>query len=117
MCGKLLLYLFAHLKSANTKNVADPANLLERKAAISFFLPDGYVHAVYDNNGKLIRTAERYKNISLPAVVRHAVAKRYPNWGITKDVYQVKYEDEKGARTIYKLSLQNENKLLKTKTD
>ena len=126
---------YKYLRSANTKNVANPANLLERKPAafdiknsefydddydtytVSFFLPDGYVLAVYDANGKLLRTAERYKNIALPREVRSAVVSRYPNWKITSDLYQVKYEDDSGARTIYKLTLQNGSKRLKTKVN
>jgi hypothetical protein len=126
---------YKYLKSANTKSVADPANLLERKAAaydikkseyydddydtysIRFYLPDGYVLAVYDKDGKLLRTAERYKDISLPVAVRNTIADRYPKWTITRDVYQLKYEDAQGARMVYKLVLQNGSKQIKVKTD
>ncbi|HVW60654.1 MAG TPA: hypothetical protein VHC48_11475 [Puia sp.] len=51
---------------------------------ITFYLPQGYVLAVYDADGKLIRTAERFKTIALPTAVRMAVATRYPNWSISK---------------------------------
>ena len=126
---------YKYLKSANTKNVADPANLLERKAAafdvrnsefyeddyerysIQFILPDGFVLAVYDQDGKLLRTAERYKNISLPPAVRNAVANRYPKWTISSDTYLVNYEDKEGARMVYKMMLENGNKRLKVKAN
>jgi hypothetical protein len=126
---------YKYLRSVDSKDVAQPVKLLERKAAaydvknseyyedeydtyfITFYLPDGYVLAVYDQDGKLIRTAERFKDITLPVAVRNAVGKRYPNWVISKDVYLVKYEDDSGAKKDYKLVLENGNKRLRVKTN
>lgn len=126
---------YKYLRAANTKNAPTPVNLLERKAAafdvtkseyydddydtysITFFLPEGYVLGVYDQDGKLLRTAEKFKNITLPAAVRDAVATRYPKWGISRDLYLVTYKDEGGARMVYKLVLENGKKRLKVKTN
>lgn len=126
---------YKYLKAADTKAAPTPVNLLERKAAafdvknseyyedeydtynIVFYLPEGYVLGVYDQDGKLLRTAERYKNISLPNAVRSAVASRYPNWTISRDTYLVKYEDATGANMVYKLLLENGNKRLRVKTN
>lgn len=126
---------YKYLKAADTKNAPTPVNLLERKTAaydvrnseyynddydtysITFYLPEGYVLGVYDQDGKLLRTAERFKDISLPATVRTAVAKRYPNWGISRDLYVVNYKDESGAKMIYKMVLENGRKRLKVKTN
>lgn len=126
---------YKYLRSTNNKDAAPPVKLLEHKAAsfdvksseyyeddndmyyITFYLPEGYVLAVYDQEGKLLRTAEKFKNISLPSSVRDAVAKRFPNWAISKDIYIVKYGEEAGAKMQYKLLLENGSKRMRVKTD
>jgi hypothetical protein len=126
---------YKYLRSSDAKNAPTPVNLLERKAAaydvrnsdfyedeydtysITFYLPEGYVLGVYDKDGKLLSTAEKFKNITVPVPVRNAVATRYPNWSITRDVYRVNYEDETGAKMVYKLLLENGKKRLKVKTN
>src|SRR5690606_8401488 len=102
---------YKYLRSVDNKDVAQPVKLLEHKAAaydiknsdlyeddyntyyITFYLPQGYILATYDSSGKIIPTAERFKNIAIPATVKNAVAERYPKWAISKDVYQVKYQE------------------------
>lgn len=64
---------------------------------IIFYLPDGYVLATYDANGKILQTAECFKNTALPKAVRNAVTTRYPNWAITQDTYLVKYDPDSGC--------------------
>jgi hypothetical protein len=126
---------YKYLTSVYSKTSAQPAKLLELRTAafnvknseyyeddydnyvISFYIPEGSILAAYDRDGNLLRTIEKFKNISIPAAVREAVAKRFPNWVITKDVYLVNYEDSKGSRKVYKLLLENGNKRLRTKTD
>ena len=125
---------YKYLKAVNNNEAAEPVKLLERRAAafdiknseyyndeydsydITFYLPEGYVLAVYDQSGKLLRTAERYKNTAIPLSVRKAIAQRYPNWGITKDVYKVQFEDAGTTKFEYKLILQNGDKRLRVKT-
>ena len=125
---------YKYLKAVNNSEAAEPVKILERRAAafdiknseyyndeydsydITFYLPDGYVLAVYDQEGKLLRTAERFKNTAIPLSVRKAVATRYPNWGITKDVYKVQYEESGSTKFEYKLTLQNGDKRLRVKT-
>lgn len=129
----VLARTYKYLSSVNNKETAQPVKLLERKAAvydvknsdyyeddydtyyISFYLPQGYVLAEYDASGKIIRTAEKFKNITLPQAVRDAVASRYPNWAISKDTYLVSYQDASGARKDYKLVLENGSKRLRVK--
>lgn len=126
---------YKYLRSIDNKDAAQPVKLLERVAAaydvkssdyyeeengayfISFSLPQGYILAYYDESGKLIRTAERFKNVALPSVVRTAVGTRYPNWTISNDIFLVKYEDASGARKVYKMLLRNGSKRLRIKTN
>lgn len=81
------------------------------------YLPQGYILATYDSSGKLLRTAERFKDVSLPGGVRTAVASRFPNWTISNDVYKVPYEEASGAKMAYQLVLKNGSKRVKVKVD
>lgn len=126
---------YKYLRAVDNREAAKPVKLLEKTAAeydiknaefyndendtyyISFYLPEGYLLAVYDQDGTLLRTAERYKNVLLPAAVTRAVADRYPKWSISKDIYLVNYREETGAKKEYKLVLENGNKRLRVKLD
>jgi hypothetical protein len=46
---------------------------------VSFYIPEGKILAAYDKDGRLLRTAERYKDVAVPKKVREAVAKKYGN--------------------------------------
>jgi hypothetical protein len=126
---------YKYIKSIGDTNAAQPVNMLQRRAAsfdvkrsefyedeydnyfISFLIPDGEILAVYDQNGKIIRTAERYKNIALPKEVRTAVTTRFPGWSIPKDIYLVTYSTENGGNKVYKIVLENGDKRLRVKTN
>ena len=128
---------YKYLKTVGGKEVAIPVERLQRAAAtyditkseyyeedydtyfISFKLPDGELLAAYDQKGKLMHTAERYKNIQLPSAVTRAVVEKYPKWAISKDVYLVKYFDDKGgsAVTKYKLILLNGTKRIRVQVN
>lgn len=123
---------YKYLDAVDYKNAPQPVKLLQRQAAtynvkdsefydddydnyyISFYIPNGKILAAYDRNGKLLRTAEKYKNVQLPATITSAVATRFPQWTISKDVYLVSFYDAKGASNKrYKLLLENGDKRLK----
>lgn len=125
---------YKYLSSTNSKEVVSiPVKTLEEMVAnfdlknsdfyqdeydeyiISFYIPDGKVLAAYDKEGKLLRTAERYKDVNLPGAIKEAVAIRFPGWTITKDIYLVTYYDKSGANKRYKLKLENGNKNIRVK--
>ena len=126
---------FKYLNATNSKTTAIPVKMLERAVAsydvteadfyqddfdyysVSFFIPDGKIVAEYDGDGKIIRTIEKFKNISVPNDVKTAVLKRFPNWTITKDVYRVTYTEDNGANKVYKLTLKNGEKRMRVKID
>lgn len=126
---------YKYLDKVDSKEVAVPVELLERKVAtfnlqnadfyqddydlyyVSFYIPEGKILAAYDKQGNVIRTAERFKDIELPAQVVKAVKKRFPNWAITQDVYIVNYHEKKGAKKSYKLKLKNGEKVIRVKMD
>jgi hypothetical protein len=84
---------------------------------ISFYIPEGEILAAYDKDGKLLRTAEKYKNVKLPLPVAATVAQKYPGWGIAKDVYLVSYYESRGISKVFKLILENGNKRMRIKTN
>ena len=132
---KVVAVRYKYLMSVDNKDAAQPVKLLERQAAtfdvksseyyqddydnyfISFFIPEGQILAAYDKDGKLLHTAEKYKNVALPAVVRQSVTTRFPGWVIAKDFYVVSYEEAKGSRKVYKILLENGDKRIKVKTN
>lgn len=132
---RVLAVNYKYLKAVNNKEVAAPVKQLERKAAIfdlkdanfyedeydnyfvSFFIPEGEILAAYDKNGKLLRTAEKFKNVALPIAVSQSVAKKYPNWHISKDVYLVNFHETNRVTKKYKLLLENGTKRIRVKTN
>ncbi|KGL63629.1 hypothetical protein [Polaribacter sp. Hel1_85] len=81
-------------------------------------IPKGYAIAAYNEKGELIRTIERYKKVRLPLVVSQALAKRFPNWVVDKDIYKVSYSEPKWeSKKTYKLKLTNGKKTIRVKTD
>ena len=127
---------YKYLNDANTQEEASvPVEMLRRKVAsynvddsgfyqdeydlykVGFFIPEGKILAAYDKDGKLIRTAEKFKNISLPTAVKKSVLDRFPGWTITKDIYLVNYHDAKGVSKKYKLKLENGDETVRVKVD
>ena len=126
---------YKYLSAVDHKDLAQPVKLLERRAAaydikntdiyeedydtyfVSFYLPEGQILASYDKNGRLLTTAEKYKDITLPISVRTAIVNRFPNWALTKDIYQVDYYEGKRVSKVYKVILENGDKRMRVKVD
>jgi len=127
---------YKYLNAINPEVAAQPVSMLEHYAAaydikgaefyedeydtyvVSFFIPDGKILAAYDKDGKLLRTAEKFKEVAVPNNVRLAVAKRFPNWTIANDVYLVRYREANDGRVtkqLYKLVLQNGEQRMRVK--
>ena len=71
--------------------------------------------SLYDEDGNVLKTVERFKNVQLPESIRRAVKKRFPKWEIVKDVYEVKYTAATGAKKVYKMKLKNGNETIRIK--
>ncbi|MBT8282672.1 MAG: nicotinate-nucleotide adenylyltransferase [Muriicola sp.] len=126
---------FKYLNAADSRAAAVPVKMLERMVAsydvteaefyredfdfytVSFYIPDGKIVAEYDANGKIVRTIEKFKDVSLPDGVKTALLDRFPNWEVSKDVYRVTYSEQKGAKKVYKLLLVNGDKKMRVKVD
>lgn len=127
---------YKYLNKVGLENASIPVALLEQKVAsydiknsdfyndeydsyvVSFYIPEGSILAAYDKEGKILRTAERFKDVALPKEVYTKVAKQYPNWIFDKDLYLVNYYDSSGNITKkYKITLVNGDKKIKVKCD
>ncbi len=126
---------YKYLNATDSKEVAIPVKMLERKVAaydvqdaefysddfdfytVSFIIPEGKIVAAYNGEGEIMRTIERFEDVKLPTAVRNAVAERFPNWIIVNDVYKVTYTENKGANMTYKLKLKNGDKTMRVKID
>ncbi|MET6989696.1 nicotinate-nucleotide adenylyltransferase [Sediminicola arcticus] len=126
---------YKYLNAITNEEEALPVQMLERKAAaynikeselysdeyefytVSFFIPNGKIVAVYNADGQIIRTIEKFKDIKLPETVAKAVVDRFPKWEVDSDVYRVSYTDEKGSNKTYKLKLKNGDERMKVKID
>ena len=126
---------YKYLKSVTDTNAAEPVKLLQRRAAtfdvksaefyeddaegyfVSFFIPAGQILAFYDQDGKMVRTAEKFKNVVVPKAVRETVNQRFPRWTIAEDVYVVNFVGSENDSKVYKLLLENGNKRIRVKTN
>ena len=126
---------YKYLSAVDHKDLAQPVKILERRAAaydikstdyyeedydtyfVSFYLPEGTILASYDKNGKLLSTAEKYNDISLPIAVRTAILDRFTNWTVTKDVYRVDYHEARNVNKVYKVLLENGDKRMRVNID
>ncbi len=125
---------YKYLQNVKTTKAASiPVKELERKVAefdvkesgyykdeydlyeVNFYIPEGTILAAYDRDGKILRTIERFNDVDLPKAVQIAVAERFPEWTITKDVYLVDYREKWGVDKRYKLKRENGDKVLRVK--
>ncbi|WNH12512.1 nicotinate-nucleotide adenylyltransferase [Thalassobellus suaedae] len=125
-----------YLNAVNADNAAECVKILEEKVVnynreltplynevydtykVSFYIPEGKIIAVYNTDGKIIRTIEKYNNVRLPLIVMQAIAKRFPNWGIISDAYHINYHCEKDTvKQEYKIKIKNENEIITVKTN
>jgi len=126
---------YKYLSDVGSSEAAIPVKILQREVAnfdlknssyyedeeldysVYFEIPEGKILAVYDREGEIIRTSERFKDIHLPLSVSNAVVVAYPGWKIASDIYLVTYQRNKGVKKVYKLLLEKDNKYKRVKTD
>lgn len=124
---------YRYLDQVDNKSAALPVRQLEKEAAdfdirsediyqddysnytVSFYIPDGKLVAVYNHEGKIIRTIEKFKNLDVPRAVVRSIKNEYPDWTMVSDVYKVTYNETEGAKKRFKIKLQKGNKFINVK--
>jgi len=124
-----VLFNFKYLNAIGHRNAAVPVKLLTKKAAsfdleysncikvdyeeqeyyVQFKIPKGEIIVVYDKGGEIVRTTEKFKDISLPLAVSNAIVDNYPGWKISSDIYQVAYVKDGELNKTYKLFIEKNN--------
>lgn len=126
---------YKYLDAVGASEAAVPVKILEKKAAsfdlknsefyvdedtdyyVFFSIPQGKILAVYDGEGEIVRTTERFKDIQLPLSVSNAIVGKYPGWKIYGDIYLVTYNRKGRLNKTYKLFLEKDGKRKRVKTD
>lgn len=125
---------YKYLDAVSGEDIAQPVDMLQKEVAlydlksselysdeydeyyVTFYIPEGRILAAYDEDGKLTRTIEKFKNVKLPNNVEKSILERFPEWTIANDVYKVSYHNDRGVtRQLYKVTLENGDKTIKVK--
>jgi len=80
-------------------------------STITMEIQRGVLMAQYDENQKLIRVDEKYKNVRLPDAVVHSVQKDLPGWLITDGTYFYSQKDGVVTKKQYRLKVEKEDKM------
>lgn len=69
----------------------------------------GYIVAYYNNEGKILSTNERYRDIKIPKkMVRHILSE-YPDSKFLKMVHTVHFKENNDVKKIYRIRILNDN--------
>ncbi len=74
---------------------------------------NGQLAATYDENGKLTRVVENYKNVRLPSQVIYSIYKMYPKWRIINDKYLYSQEEGDIVKKQYNIKIKKDNEVKK----
>ena len=74
---------------------------------------NGSLAATYNENGKLTRVVENYKNVQLPSKVIYSIYKEFPGWQIINDKFLYTQEDGDIIKKQYQLKIKKNNEVRK----
>ncbi|MFV5688412.1 hypothetical protein [Flavobacterium sp. ZT3R25] len=74
---------------------------------------NGSLNATYNENGKLIRVVENYKNVRLPNSVIYSVYKAFPGWQIVNDKYLYSQKEGDVIKKEYNLRIKKDKDVRK----
>ncbi len=105
--GAISEKVFTMEKKASRYNIKESPffNNHEETFEIRFSKKNGRITAIYDRNGKIQSTIERYKDLKLPPAVRNSVYKAYTGWTMVGNAYLVSYHSKLGVKKVYKVRM------------
>lgn len=74
---------------------------------------NGSLSATYNENGKLTRVVENYKNVRLPSSVIYSVYKAFPEWKIVNDKYLYSQKEGDVIKKEYNLRIKKDKEVRK----
>ena len=84
---------------------------------VVFKVPNGSIIVTYNNDGEILSSLERFKNIKLPEPVRVSIFKKYPNWSLISNSYLVSYNKDENVKKEYKVQIGKDNLKKQIKVD
>lgn len=76
-------------------------------------IKNGSLAATYNENGKLIRVVENYKNVVLPSEVIYSIYKNFPDWMIVNDKFLYTQTDGDIVKKQYNVKIKKNNDVRK----
>ena len=81
-----------------------------RKSFTTIFKSNkGVAEVTYDNEGRVIAVEKRLKNVTLPTQIQKIVYKRYDDWTIVQNKYNVSYKQGSEVEKSYVITIQKGN--------
>ncbi|TVZ28606.1 hypothetical protein JM83_3741 [Gillisia sp. Hel_I_86] len=77
---------------------------------VTFKSSKGYLEASYDDDGTLLKTNQRFKDIVLPLKVRRALYKNHTGWTMVQNKYLASGNGDRIDKEVYKIKIENGNK-------
>lgn len=70
----------------------------------------GYLKANFDEEGTLLGTSQKFKNIALPLGVAQELVTKHKGWTMKNNLYQASGKGDALDKEIYRITLKNGNK-------
>lgn len=74
---------------------------------------NGSLTATYNENGKLVRVVESFKNVKLPSDVIYSIYRTYPGYSIVNDSFLYSQEDGDIIKKQYNIKIKKDNEVVK----
>lgn len=82
---------------------------------VEFRTNKGFLKADFNNEGKLLGTVQRFKDIPIPLKLQQDLYRDYQGWQMTKNSYTALGKEDQIDSEFYKISLRNGNKTQRIK--
>lgn len=66
------------------------------------------MRVIYDSDGIVLSSFEKYDDILLPLAIRQALVKDYPTWTLHGNSYRVTYDHQNGVKKVYKMQVRKD---------
>lgn len=74
---------------------------------------NGSLTATYNENGKLMRVVEEFKNVKLPAEVIYSIYRTFPGWSIVNDSFLYSQAEGDVIKKQYNVKIKKEKETMK----
>ncbi|MDT0676920.1 hypothetical protein [Autumnicola musiva] len=85
---------------------------------VAFRSPKGFLQATYNEEGEMVNSYQKFKDIALPYEIRNRIYPDFRGWTITKNSFVARGKMDKIDKSFYKIKLErgNEKERIKLST-